>query len=84
MKIYTGAETHNEIVIKAFTTNGQSRELHLSMTVCGTELIKSKSDGSESKFILPVGLNDGKVTFDLSKENDDFGYKPFFEVESRA
>jgi len=36
------------------------------------------------KFVLPVGLNNGKVRFDLTEVNEKFGYEPFFELEENS
>jgi len=75
-------ETFKEIVVRLTTTDGQSRDMILSITVCGTEQIFTRLPNRKiSKFVLSTGTNDGKLEMDLTKATT--GYVPFFGFKSR-
>ena len=40
VSIIAPAESYNGILIRAYTEDGQERELYLSLAVCGTETIR--------------------------------------------
>jgi hypothetical protein len=61
-------ESHKEILVRATTEDKQTRDMMVTLTVCGTEQIKTRLNGMTSaKFILPISReNNGRVTWDLS------------------
>lgn len=48
---------------------------------CGAETIHMRDNIGSVKYVLPVGLSNGTVTWDLTQNNYVYSYYPFFKVE---